>query len=528
VSVTSTSVQGAGSPSLHTIWTDRQISLVLFFGVLIIYVAVLRGSLEVYDTKAMMAVTENLVNHGSLRDTGTGFSVSAPWAPHGSSWSPYGLAVSLLAVPFYALSMLTGHFNIIVSLINPLLVAASVVVIYLIARALNWEAVHGLVAAIGFGVLSMVLWYTIELLSEPGVILADLVVILGMVRWRSGRAIAPLWVGIAIACAIQFRTDSVFTVGVAVLAIPLFVPRTVFLSRRSLISLIAPIVVSMVVLFWYNDLRYGKVWVGQYEGVGFNNPLFHGLNGLLLSPGDSLFVFNPLTVLGVIGLILLFVGQTRVRDRALGTVCFLLVVPRILFFAKYGAWNGGSVFGPRFLLPAAAVLTLLIIPVFRATDLRRWSGVLVRLVAVALGLAGGLVAYLSARIPLGEWLGVLASPYWQKVLGIHGVNNGVEFGQALYFNVYTSPIAGYLRLLRRHIAIPSGDLWRHGDEVIGYSLLAVGAALLVAAMIGSRVSRVQPSVAPVLGSEPELRRGAHQKGASARQAVDEQVSERSG
>jgi hypothetical protein len=243
----------------------------------------------------------------------------------------------------------------------------------------------------------------------------------------------------------------------------------------------------MIVLFWYNSIRYDRIWVGSYEGVGFNNPLLHGLNGLLISPGDSLFVFNPLTVLGVFGLILLFVGPSGVRDRALGVVCFLLVVPRVIFFAKYGAWSGGSVFGPRFLLPAAAVLTLLMIPVLRATDWRHLSGAVVRIAAVALAMAGGLVAYLSARLPLGEWLGVLASPYWQKVLGIHGINNGIEYANALSFSIGTSPLAGYVLLLRRHIAIPSGDLWSHGYGFVGYLLLGVGGACIAIAAFGTRV-----------------------------------------
>src|ERR1700722_14601413 len=89
-----TAPQSGDDHAQRTVWSDRKITTALFIGVLVIYVAVLRGKAEVEDTKVMLAVTKNLVSHGSLRTTGAGYSI----APYATPWSPYGIADSILAV----------------------------------------------------------------------------------------------------------------------------------------------------------------------------------------------------------------------------------------------------------------------------------------------------------------------------------------------------------------------------------------------------------------------------------------------
>src|SRR5687767_3674554 len=98
--------------------SDRRTALLIFSGLFVFYLAVLRGSVEIYDMQAMLAVTKNLVDHGSLATEGAGYPVEVPW-------SPYGLAVSILAVPAYVLSKWTGRFDLLVSVISPFLTAAA-------------------------------------------------------------------------------------------------------------------------------------------------------------------------------------------------------------------------------------------------------------------------------------------------------------------------------------------------------------------------------------------------------------------
>jgi hypothetical protein len=466
--------------------SHRAVAGFLFLGVMTIYVAVLRGKVEIYDSQAMMSVTMNLVNHGSLKSLGAGYS-----RVH-TIWSPYGFGMSLLAVPSYALSLWIGHFGVLASLVPALLMACTTVLIYRISISLSWRALYGLFAALSFGVLSMALWYSTEILSEPGVALCNVGIVYGMVRWRQGHSLAPLWVGVSAAFAIQVRTDSILTVCIALVAIPLFVPWRQLRQIRTIGLFLAPLVASLFFLAWYNDLRFGRLFVSTYGGGSFKSPVLSGIGGLLFSPGRSLFLFNPLTIAGVVGLLLILCGPKVLRDRPLGVLCALLVIPRLLLFSKYTFWDSGSVWGPRYLMPTVPVLSLTIVPLFRATDLRRIWGGAVRLALLILAVVAAGVSYLSVRVPLGDWLTAIESPAWQAQLGIHGVNGVVtadERGHALDFQWRSSEIWGLVTLLRRHLATPNGALWLYGHGTVGYILVGVGLALLGCALFLASMAR---------------------------------------
>ena len=467
-----------------------------------IYVAVSRGKIEIYDTEAMLSVTKNLVDHWSLTTVGSGWSLG----PVSTPYSPYGIGTSVLAVPAYALSKWTGHFSVIVSLVAPAVTAGCVGFIYAICRALQWRPLHAVVAALSFGLLSMAVWYTVELFSEPAVSLCALVIVYGMVRWRQGHRWAPLWIGLAAACALQFRSDSLFTIWIMLAAVPLFVPWRTVRSSRSLALVGAPMALSLGLLIWYNEFRYGKPLIGGYGPEGsFGTPLAHGLRGLLLSPGKSLFVFNPMTLLGVVGLALLFFVP-GVRDRPLAVVATLAVVPRILFFSKWGVWDAGAVWGPRFLLPSVAVLSVTIVPVLRATEGRRLASAVTRTGAVLLALWGTFVNVLSVLLPLGEWLSIVGSPALRAQFGIHGLSTLSAQQNAEDFSVRYAPIWGYVTILQHGIGITSADLWAYGNGDVGWILLAFGGILLGAAVVGSR------SVPRRAHTAPRSRRSAEARG----------------
>ncbi|MFZ0665725.1 MAG: hypothetical protein WAM97_08210, partial [Acidimicrobiales bacterium] len=310
-----------------------------------------------------------------------------------------------------------------------------------------------------------------------------------------------------------------------------FVPWSTIFSKRTFELFIPPIGLSMALLFWYNDLRYGRIWVSSYGNTNFTTPLGTGLHGLLLSSGDSMFIFNPMALVGVAGLILLAIGPMKVRDRPLFVLCFLLIVPRVLFFSKFSVWWGGSTFGPRFLLPVAAVLTLLIPPVLTATESPRIVGIPVRIVSVALAGCGALVCYVSVRMPMGEWFGVTQSPGWRKILGIHGINNSSQLFHALYFQFSTSQLRLTLTLIARHYAVPSGYLWVHGYGVLGYVLVGASGVILLVTVIGTRrtsgpsISSIPTPIASearVLAPKGLHRRNRHDRGV--REAVHKSLT----
>ena len=285
-------------------WRPRRgtvTATLLFCGSLLIYLAVGRRLSVAYDAASMIAVARDLVNHGTLQASG-GFR---DYLHLSTPYSPYGIGMSILIVPFYALSKVVGHQQSVLSLVNPLLVSITVVVGYAIGRRLAWSEALAVIGAAVFGTCTMALQATTELFSEPAVALCIALMVWGVLRWRDGLGSGALIIGLAAGAAVQFRADSVVTVWLGLLAIPLFVSWSEILRRRRLVALGAPMLISLVALGAYNELRWHSALQFSYNGQGFHTPLFHGLDGLLLSPGKSVFLFNPIALLGVVGLAVL-------------------------------------------------------------------------------------------------------------------------------------------------------------------------------------------------------------------------------
>jgi hypothetical protein len=466
-------------------FADRRICVLLFAGMFATYLAVTRGTFYAYDAQAMVAVTKGIVDHASLKTTGVGFNdvfhISTPYAP-------YGLAQSVLAVPFYAVSKVTGNAPLLVSLLNPVLMACAVVLVYKTARVLGWRAVHAMTAAIGFGLFTQALQATTEFFSEPGVTLCVVAMVYGVVAWGREDDRAPLWIGLAAAGAIQFRPDSLLTVWIGLLAVPLFVPWSRLWRRRPLLLAGVPMACSLVLLVWYNELRDHKVFVGAYGGLGFTTPLGYGLHGLLFDPGKSIFIFNALAIPGAVGLVALLF-----RNRPVAVLYLLLIVPRIIFFAKWSAWDGGWSWGPRFLLPTVPLFVLAAVELLRVWERRSVPGIVLRCAAVVLVLFSATVNFLSVRVPYQQWLEVLWTPPTLAKLGMHPSTLTQAQQSYDYHNQFsTGPLWGDVVLLRHHLAVMGPDLWARGHAAFGIILLALAAVCLVVAVLHAMAEDERP------------------------------------
>lgn len=422
-----------------------------------------------YDAASMMGVTRDLVNHGSLQAS-AGFS---DYLHLSTPYSPYGVGTSLLLVPLYVLSKVTGNEPTVLSLLNPLLTATTVVVAYAIGRRLRWSESLAVLGAGVFALCTMALQGTTELFSEPGVALCIALIVYGMLRWRNGLGSGAVLVGIAAAVAIQLRSDSLFTVCIGMVAIPLFVPMDELLRRGRLIALALPLLVSLVALGAYNYLRWHSIFKSSYNGVGFHTPLLHGLNGLLLSPGKSFFLFNPVAVLGLVGLFLLCRS-----DRAVGVLFLLLIVPRVVFFARWDLWQGGVDWGPRFLMPIVLLFVLAAVEVVHRTIAHSFSGALARVAFAVLSVLGLGVSYLSVRVPYEQWSVTLANPALAtRYADGHPFypRTDPRAAPTVYDDTFrASQIRGDLNLVLHGGALMGPAAFREGDDAVGWLLLVLG------------------------------------------------------
>jgi len=474
-------VPAARNPATLSVpgWSRRDVTIerLLFLGLFFLYLAVSRHAYIAYDANAMVAVTHNLVDHFTLRTTGAWddyIGLSTPWAP-------YGIGLSIAIVPLYVLSRAFGHEGLFISLYNPVVVAATAALIFRIGREMRWTRLQAGIAVIVFGVLTMALQSTTELFSEPSVGLCVAILILAILKWQKGSTWAPLAVGLTLAIALQLRSDSIATVWVSLLAVPFFVPWKTILRPATIAKVGIPMAVSLVLLCWYNEVRYSKLFVSAYGGVAYNNPLIHGIHGLLFSWGKGFFVYNPMAILGAFGLIVLLW-----RRRPIGTLFVLMVVVRVLLFAKWGEWEGGVCWGPRLIMPLLVPFAIAAVELLNATMPRSRQGFMVRAAFVLLAVPSIGINYLSVRVPYEQWWQLIATPS-ERALNptaralLPGNPSIQEIGHLHDFAFDESDIRGDIDLLSDGKAEMAPELWLKGDSYLGWILLALSALCLIGA-----------------------------------------------
>jgi len=459
---------------------DAQIAGSLFVGTLLIYAAVSRYKYVAYDAASMVGLAHTLVNHLSL-NAGQGFD---DYLHLSTPYSPYGIGLSLVIAPIYGLSKLTGHENILLSFINPCIMSMTVVVSYAIGRALRWGASWAVLCAATFGILTMALQATTELFSEPAVALCVAVLIWAILRWSAGWKYAPIVIGLTAGAVIQFRADSILTVWIGLLAVPLFVPWRQVMRIPVLVAVGIPTTISLCLLGAYNNLRWHSPLVFSYNGEGFQIPLGRGLEGLLFSPGKSFFLYNPIAILGVIGIVTLL--WTR---KPVGVLFLLLIIPRFIFFAKWESWEGGVDWGPRFLFPIVLLFVIGAVDVLVQTRRRSLIAVCARVAFVGLALFGLGVNYLSVRVPYEQWYSVVASPSLSSAFdgGKPFVSNPTAVGavgNAYDFTYRASQIRGDLDLLESHRAQDALVVFVAHPR-LAWAMLSAGSGFLLLAAIAA-------------------------------------------
>ena len=225
------------------------------------------------------------------------------------------------------------------------------------------------------------------------------------------------------------------TVPVAILALTLGRRDVIRNFARATAVFASALAVQGVVNFFrtgsFLEVGYGDVV------LRFTTPLAHGLWGLLASPGRSLFLYAPLCLVGL-------VAVRRLSAPALA-LCVLTPVVHLLVVARWWTWEGGSAWGPRYLLP---ILPLLAAPALLAP---RWMGRAAVAIGVAVNLSGVVIA-------AGSWIG------YAEALRPSAGSSWSPMGPVRVSEIPAlSPVKGHWILLLRNVAgrdvrvsLPSG------------------------------------------------------------------------
>ncbi len=369
------------SPKRHTIHR-------LFFILLIAYIATASGRIDSGDGQAIFTVSQNLLDNQSVtmpppdpdliafdargRPLGNAAELgiedgSTILGRDGNYYSPYGLGHSLFILPLLLVGKLiawlfssespqwTMQF-VTAMFFNPLVSAASGVLLYLTALRLSFGAKKSLILAILYAFGTMTWVYAKSFFSDPLIAFFLLAAFYGLLSYREEGKPGWLWFsGAALGLM-------VLTKPAALINIPIFALYLLFLLRkeswpdlvRPALIFALPIVVGVGGAMAYNWWRFESMFDTGYRNIGWNFPFWLGLYGLVASPGKGFLLYNPILIAALIGLFWFYRQHRPETWLMLGVVAI-----NLLFLATYDHWHGGGSWGPRLILP---LIPLLILP----------------------------------------------------------------------------------------------------------------------------------------------------------------------
>jgi hypothetical protein len=366
----------------------------LFALTLLVYLATAGGSLTTTDAVVTFDVTQSMVKHGSVAMSGNLLGREAERGRDGRYYSPFGIGQSLVNLPFYlAAKVFVGATGIRIGKSDSLLKAAvalgQTVVVAAIVQQFFFFAVEAVgdigaagLAALTLGVGSLLWPYARFGFNQPlaclTLLAASRCALVGM-RRSSPRHL--IYAGVWLAASLMTRHE------MALAALPIAgwlwcdgarplperLRRVAFFSPGLLAGAAAWLV--------YNVIRFGNPLDSGYlrdPAPGFGSPVAAGMAALLASPSASVFLYSPVALAGLAGLVVLF--RSRERSTALFSAAMILCF--LVFYASLGNWIGGRSYGGRYLL--------IVLPYFGVGWAAALAALTTRRRVLAVALVGGL------------------------------------------------------------------------------------------------------------------------------------------
>ena len=399
-------------------------AILLFLFFFSIYTFTMSGWIQYGDEMEKYRVAQSIVERGdfSFRPTAQRNVIGVG----GRTVSGYELGQILVEVPFYALGKLASAFFPVpdsnwltmlwVGLMNPLVTALVMVVFLKTAETLGLTCRTALGLTCALGLATIVFPYSGSFAREP---LLTLFLLLSLfTALRFGKTCANRWLWLT-GLATGYMIFTKFIQGIV---IPVFIlyflvviwqrehrhsasrTQTTLAMLKGVFVYLLPGVILLAVQSLYAFMRFGTFTSGLAGLQGnpiawityllpFGNPP-EAIVGLLLSPEKSMFLYSPPIILGLIGWWRWFQAQRReaLLILLLGLVEFALVTLRY-------DWDGGTFWGPRYLIQITPLFMLSIGFLFDSNDRsgnRRWMMALGFLCVLGL-LIQGVGAFVNDR-----------------------------------------------------------------------------------------------------------------------------------
>ncbi len=277
--------------------------------------------------------------------------------PDGREYMQYGPGNVLLHLPPLVLASLAGVgsaaaeaklASFIASFVGPLFAAIGAAGLFLLARRLGLSTRAALGAAAIHGLATFAVVYARSSYYETP-ITALLVLCAYFAVDPNVRTRTAVLGGAALGLALTLKF--VWLIAIPPLALLVFVPGGGSALRRGAAFLV-PVVLTLAGLAMFNVARFGSALVTGYD-EGLPTPPLEGLSALLFSGHGSYLLYSPVLLLAVPGVWHLW----RLSRVAAASVALLVLVAFGLHAHAF-APAGGSVYGPRYLLPITPFLAL--------------------------------------------------------------------------------------------------------------------------------------------------------------------------
>ncbi len=358
-------------------------SALLFLFSFSLYVFTMSGMIRYGDEIEKYRVAQSIVEPQSFSFRPTAMRTAA--GVGGRNYSIYELGQTILQVPLYLLGKASYSIfpvpdinwitMLFVGLLNPLLTALTCVILFKTCVALGYRYRVSLALTILFG-LGTIAWpYSRGFTREPLLTLLTLLSFYAVYRFQKSQDLRWL---LAAGAAAGYLTFSKFIHAMVIPFLLIYVAVVVFqagrrahLDRRQttieiakgLGLFLAPAFLLLTLQSIYAWLRFGTFFAGiagtknsPLDWILYLLPQSHpatAIAGLLILPDKSIFIYSPPVVLFLVAWFKWFKSKTQeaILLLALLLIEFVAVISR-------PDWDGGSWWGPRYLVQVTPFLIL--------------------------------------------------------------------------------------------------------------------------------------------------------------------------
>jgi Dolichyl-phosphate-mannose-protein mannosyltransferase len=328
----------------------------------------------------------------------------------GRLYSWYGIGQSLLMLPADLIATWIASWHVfagyeddpairsifVVYSISILVNALTAWMAFRFLRQLRFELRESVLGVLALLFCTTHLHYTQNMQENNYIMLLTLIGFSYQYEWLRTGSLRALLVG---STALGLNLLTRITTGLDLVAAGIFLLIVLWLDRAhrdeiwhrfaQYCKVALPVYISFgIVERYYNFYRFGS-WTGTYIPIfaresrlqdptlpanfPWSTPLHKGVLGALFQPEKSIFLFDPLLVLALLLLILLW-KRLGTEVRAYAITSLVLLAAYICFYARYTYWAGDFSWGDRYVATAVQMVTLLGVPLllrYRA-NLQRW------------------------------------------------------------------------------------------------------------------------------------------------------------